>query len=49
MNIEHPMITQINATGYPKGVEVVDVVGTDYFGDEISQMMSMSLIEMRVK
>ncbi|GJI57976.1 hypothetical protein BATMR_10040 [Bacillus altitudinis] len=35
MNIEHPMITQINATGYPKGVEVVDVVGTDYFGDEI--------------
>ncbi|MCZ2740264.1 hypothetical protein SFC44_17145 [Bacillus safensis] len=35
MNIEHPMITQINATGYPKGVAVVDVVGTDYFGDEI--------------
>ncbi|WP_044139524.1 YqaI family protein [Bacillus pumilus] len=35
MNIEHPMITQINATGYPKGVGVVDFVGTDYFGDEI--------------
>ncbi|MGE6671025.1 YqaI family protein [Bacillus altitudinis] len=35
MNIEHPMITQINATGYPKGVAVVDVVRTDYFGDEI--------------
>lgn len=35
MNVEHPMITQINATGYPKGIAVVDVVGTDYFGDEI--------------
>ena len=49
MNIEHPMITQINATGYPKGVEVVDVVELTTSGMRFSQMMSMSLIEMRVK
>ncbi|GKU81235.1 hypothetical protein [Niallia sp. NCCP-28] len=36
MSIEHPMITQINATGYPsKDVEPKEIVGKDYFGNKI--------------
>jgi len=37
-NLEHPMITRINATGYPsKDVEPVEDkhAGSDYFGNEI--------------
>ncbi|WP_445505773.1 YqaI family protein [Niallia sp. 03091] len=38
MNLEHPMITRINDTGYPsKDIEPVEKAsaGTDYFGNEI--------------
>lgn len=37
-NLEHPMITRINATGYPSNdVEPLEDIhaGSDYFGNEI--------------
>lgn len=34
--IEHPMITQINRTGYPENMaQQPEHAGVDYFGDEI--------------
>ncbi|WP_273129002.1 YqaI family protein [Bacillus weihaiensis] len=35
-NLEHPMITHINATGYPsKDVEPKESAGSDYYDNEI--------------
>jgi hypothetical protein len=35
-NLEHPMITRINATGYPsKDVEPKESAGSDYYGNKI--------------
>lgn len=33
--IEHPMITRINATGYPNMIAQPEHAGIDFFGNEI--------------
>nr|WP_302847031.1 hypothetical protein [Cytobacillus oceanisediminis] len=35
MKMNHPMIDQIERSGYPNMVEQPEHVGLDYFGDEI--------------
>ncbi|MDF2056330.1 YqaI family protein [Priestia megaterium] len=35
MHLEHPMITQIERTGYPNMVAQSEHAGIDYFGNEI--------------
>lgn len=35
MSIEHPVITQMERTGYPSAINHVEAVGVDYFGNEI--------------
>lgn len=35
MPIEHPMITQIRATGYPNMIAQLEHAGIDFFGNEI--------------
>lgn len=37
MQIEHPLITKVEQTGYPNMVKQPEHNGIDYFGDEILQ------------
>lgn len=33
--MEHPLVTQIERTGYPNMIEQPEHIGIDFFGDEI--------------
>lgn len=35
MDLQHPMITKIEKTGYPNLMEQPEHCGSDFFGDEI--------------
>ncbi|WP_312093728.1 YqaI family protein [Niallia sp.] len=41
--LEHPVVTQINQTGYPNMVAQPEHAGTDFFSDEI--LVGDSIIE----